>query len=118
MRETASSPITCLWMTKPPASRILCASSALAGVWSSLSWTHAKLWPGRGHWRNNIWRVAHIGAAHIVNMHLVLPETRVTRGRRISRRPPRHRRDACSMAWRCRFITAQLQAARPRKAEN
>ena len=24
-----------------------------------------------------------------------------------SRRPPRHRRDACSMAWRCRFLTAQ-----------
>ena len=23
-----------------------------------------------------------------------------------SRRPPRHRRDACSMAWRCRFLTA------------
>ena len=23
------------------------------------------------------------------------------------RRPPRHRRDACSMAWRCRFLTAQ-----------
>ena len=23
-----------------------------------------------------------------------------------SRRPPRHRRDACSMAWRCRFVTA------------
>jgi len=23
------------------------------------------------------------------------------------RRPPRHRRDACSMAWRCRFITAR-----------
>ena len=22
------------------------------------------------------------------------------------RRPPRHRRDACSMAWRCRFLTA------------
>ena len=24
-----------------------------------------------------------------------------------SRRPPRHRRDACSMAWRCRFVTAR-----------
>ena len=24
-----------------------------------------------------------------------------------SRRPSRHRRDACSMAWRCRFITAR-----------
>ena len=23
------------------------------------------------------------------------------------RRPPRHRRDACSMAWRCRFLAAQ-----------
>ena len=24
-----------------------------------------------------------------------------------SRRPPRHRRDACSMAWRCRFLTVR-----------
>jgi hypothetical protein len=24
-----------------------------------------------------------------------------------SRRPPRHRRDACSMAWRCWFLTAR-----------
>ena len=24
-----------------------------------------------------------------------------------SRRPPRHRRDACSMAWRCEFLTAR-----------
>ena len=24
-----------------------------------------------------------------------------------SRRPPRHRRDACSMTWRCRFVTAR-----------
>ena len=24
-----------------------------------------------------------------------------------SRRPPRHRREACSMAWRCRFLTAR-----------
>ena len=24
-----------------------------------------------------------------------------------SRPPPRHRRDACSMAWRCRFLTAR-----------
>ena len=26
---------------------------------------------------------------------------------RDSRRPPRHRRDACSMAWRCRFLAAR-----------
>ena len=25
-----------------------------------------------------------------------------------SRRPPRHRRDACSMAWQCRFLAARL----------
>ena len=25
-----------------------------------------------------------------------------------SRRPPRHRRDACSMTWRCRFVTTRL----------
>ena len=24
-----------------------------------------------------------------------------------SRRPPRHRRDACSMAWRCRFLAVR-----------
>ena len=24
-----------------------------------------------------------------------------------SRRPPRHRRDACSMAWRCRILAAR-----------
>jgi hypothetical protein len=24
-----------------------------------------------------------------------------------SRRPPRHRRGACSMAWQCRFLTAR-----------
>ena len=24
-----------------------------------------------------------------------------------TRRPPRHRRDACSMAWRCRFVTTR-----------
>ena len=28
-----------------------------------------------------------------------------------SRRPPRHRCDACSMAWRCRFLTAISQDA-------
>ena len=28
-------------------------------------------------------------------------------GAESSRRPPRHRRDACSMAWRCRFLTAR-----------
>ena len=28
-----------------------------------------------------------------------------------SRRPPRHRRDACSMAWRCRFITLDRASA-------
>ena len=25
-----------------------------------------------------------------------------------ARRPPRHRCDACSMAWRCRFLTVRL----------
>ena len=28
-----------------------------------------------------------------------------------SRRPPRHRRDACSMAWQCRFLTADGASA-------
>ena len=30
------------------------------------------------------------------------------------RRPPRHRRDACWMAWRCRFLTARTEPARQR----
>ena len=29
-----------------------------------------------------------------------------------SRRPPRHRRDACSMAWRCRFLAARPSVGR------
>ena len=32
------------------------------------------------------------------NLRRVRPES--------PRRPPRHRRDTCSMAWRCRFLTA------------
>ena len=31
-----------------------------------------------------------------------------------SRRPPRHRHDACSMAWRCRLLTGSTEPARPR----
>ena len=30
------------------------------------------------------------------------------------RRPPRHRRDPCSMAWRCRFLIRSTEPARPR----
>ena len=30
-----------------------------------------------------------------------------------SPRPPRHRRDACSMAWRCRFFTTRTAASSP-----
>ena len=30
------------------------------------------------------------------------------------RRPPRHRRDTCSMAWRCRFLIRSTEPARPR----
>jgi hypothetical protein len=33
------------------------------------------------------------------NLRRVRPES--------PRRPPRHRRDACSMAWRCRFLTVR-----------
>ena len=29
------------------------------------------------------------------------------------RRPPRHRRDACSMAWRCRFLAARPSQKKP-----
>ena len=32
-------------------------------------------------------------------------------------RPPRHRRDACSMAWRCRFLTARPSQDAPVIAE-
>ena len=31
-----------------------------------------------------------------------------------SRHPPRHRRDACSMAWRCRFSRRSTELGRPR----
>ena len=36
-------------------------------------------------------------------------ETKILRRVRAesSRRPPRHRRDACSTAWRCEFLTAR-----------
>ena len=34
-------------------------------------------------------------------------EIKILRRVQSSRRPPRHRRDACSMAWRCRFLTAR-----------
>ena len=34
-----------------------------------------------------------------------------------SRRPPRHRRDACSMVWRCRFLTARWRQQRPRSRQ-
>ena len=45
---------------------------------------------------------ASAGASQAVrksNLRRVRPES--------PRRPPRHRRDACSMAWRCRFLTAR-----------
>ena len=40
-RDTASSPMTRRWITKPPAARIRAASSSRPGVWSVLSGTHA-----------------------------------------------------------------------------
>ena len=33
--------------------------------------------------------------------------TKKRAARESSHRPPRHRRDACSMAWRCRFLAAR-----------
>ena len=38
---------------------------------------------------------------------LTCVEIKILRRVQSSRRPPRHRRDACSMAWRCRFLTAR-----------
>ena len=48
---------------------------------------------------------ASAGASQAVrksNLRRVRPES--------PRRPPHHRRDACSMAWRCRFLTAQQES--------
>ena len=44
----------------------------------------------RGPLRRAVWKS---------NLPRVRPES--------PRRPPRHRRDACSMAWRCRFLTSR-----------
>ena len=44
-----------------------------------------------------------------------LPRRRV---RDESRRPPRHRRDACSMAWRYRFTRRSAEPGRPRHADD
>ena len=43
-------------------------------------------------------RLDHVGAC---------VEIKILRSVCSSLRPPRHRRDACSMAWRCRFLTAR-----------
>ena len=40
-----------------------------------------------------------LGAVWKSNLRRVRPES--------PRRPPRHRRDACSIAWRCRFLAAR-----------
>jgi hypothetical protein len=39
--------------------------------------------------------------------HLCGNQNFTVRSSESPRRPPRHRRDACSMAWRCRFLTAR-----------
>ena len=47
--------------------------------------------------------------AHESTMVLPCVEIKILRRVRAesSRRPPRHRRSACSTAWRCRFLTAR-----------
>ena len=51
-----------------------------------------------------------VGLYHRAGDH-VLPCAEIKTLRRVraesSHRPQRHRRDACSMAWRCRFLTAR-----------
>jgi len=44
-----------------------------------------------------------------VSPHMTCVEIKILRRVRAesSRRPPRHRRDACSMTWRCRFLIAR-----------
>ena len=52
-------------------------------------------------------RVGHRGAPAVADLACV--EIKILRRVRAesSRRPPRRRRDACSMAWRCRFLAAR-----------
>ena len=55
---------------------------------------------GRQYWRLLTSNLAHVDACVEIKMlRHVRPES--------SRRPPRHRRDACSMVWRCWFLTAR-----------
>ena len=42
----------------------------------------------------------------VIVMPLATPCVEIKILRRV--RPPRHRRDACSIAWRCRFLAARL----------
>ena len=51
-------------------------------------------------------RLATAMAQHAVTVCVEIKILRRVRAES-SRRPPRHRCDACSMAWRCRFLTAQ-----------
>ena len=44
-----------------------------------------------GWWCTTVWKSKFYGAFVLASSH----------------RPPRHRRDACSMAWRCRFLAAR-----------
>ena len=52
---------------------------------------------------------AAIAAATVVFVVTTCVEIKILRRVRAesSRRPPRYRRDACSMAWRCRFLAAR-----------
>ena len=55
-----------------------------------------------------------VGAIGLIESASYIPvwKSNVPRVRSESpRRPPRHRRDTCSMAWRCKFLTARRSAA-------
>jgi hypothetical protein len=52
------------------------------------------------------WSVAIDGNTIVVGACVEIKILRRVRAE-ASRRPPRHRRDACSMAWRCEFLTAR-----------
>ena len=81
---------------------VLLGNAGLCGVGALLT---------RGDAPSTKWKLG-VAATALVNV-AVCVEIKVLRRVRAesSRLPPRHRRDACSMAWRCRFLTARRNRA-------